>query len=197
MVGKVHLVLHTVLCITLNIVLKHTSHNAAHGCHKYSKCYECCLKYSKCYDCHHKYSSEVESAEKCHEGFGASQQRSQLLFRTWNNFFNCHVGTNPCAILQIFKPVLKSGVDASLKKTALGKPAMVVPNPLNIYILDHCILDYFHDDPYDHIADAFDDDADDHWHEGEAWCPYNWPSRTPGRPASTWSLSSSPALSSS
>ena len=66
-----------------------------------------------------------------------------------------------------------------------------------IYILDHCILDYFHDDPYDHIADAFDDDADDHWHEGEAWCPYNWPSRTPGRPASTWSLSSSPALSSS
>ena len=134
MVGKVHLVLHTVLCITLNIVLKHTSHNAAHGCHKYSKCYECCLKYSKCYDCHHKYSSEVESAEKCHEGFGASQQRSQLLFRTWNNFFNCHVGTNPCAILQIFKPVLKSGVDASLKKTALGKPAMEVPNPLNIYI---------------------------------------------------------------
>ena len=135
MVGKVHLVLHTVLCITLNIVLKHTSHNAAHGCHKYSKCYECCLKYSKCYDCQlYKYSSEVESAEKCHEGFGASQQRSQLLFRTWNNFFNCHVGTNPCAILQIFKPVLKSGVDASLKKTALGKPAMVVPNPLNIYI---------------------------------------------------------------
>ena len=30
--------------------------------------------------------------------------------------------------------MLKSGVDASLKKTALGKPAMVVPNPLNIYI---------------------------------------------------------------
>ena len=87
--------------------------------------------------------------------------------------------------------MLKSGVDASLKKTALGKPAMVVPNPLNIYIFDHCILDYFHDDPYDHIADAFDDDADDHWHEGEAWCPYNWPSRTPGRPASTSLLSSS------
>ena len=92
-------------------------------------------------------------------------------------------------------------MDASLKKAALEKTALLVPNPLNICVAGLLMgmtvfLIIFTMILGDHIADDFDDDADDHWHEGEAWCPYNWPSRTPGRPASTWSLSSSPALSS-
>ena len=93
-------------------------------------------------------------------------------------------------------------MDASLKKAALEKkPAMVILNPLNICVAGLpmgmiVFLIIFTMVLGNLIADDFDDDADDHWHEGEAWCPYNWPSRTPGRPASTWSLSSSPALSS-
>ena len=77
--------------------------------------------------------------------------------------------------------------DSQSSKLSIQAGAQLLLEWIYSMIIDHC---HHHCDNHVDFHDD-DDDLNDHWHEGEAWCPYNWPSRTPGRPASTWLLSSS------